>query len=148
MSSPEETINQFLQTMGLSGRLTAIPSAVPGVSIKTASVNHLNVPLTLVLEENDANPGNAFFRIDVAISFFPKVNVAPFLRRLLILQSGMGGVFFFMNEANNVIGMRVGRFYQGLDFTEFQQMVNQFVTTYWQRIPGLVQEFQLPQQPS
>jgi hypothetical protein len=138
MATHEEKVHEFLKAMGYVVQLMNYPPNPP--ALKNALINHMGVPVSVFKDRE------IFVWVAVSIGFVPKVNVAPFFRRLLEMQATMGGPYFSINPDNS-IGFQVCRQLEGLDLVEFRSMLDSLGSMYWQRVAQLVQEFQLPQQP-
>jgi hypothetical protein len=137
MPNPEENINQYLKSMGFS---TSLAPAEGMPNVRFAVVSHMGVNMAIVLD-------GPFVYPTVNLGYVPKMNVAPLLRRMLNLNAVMGGPQFFVREDDS-IGMQVARQVEGLDFVEFKSMLDSLGAAYWQNGAGLVQQFQIPAQPS
>lgn len=137
MSSNEEKINEFLKQMGFSASL----GDVLGFPGKAAAVNHMGVHVNVYLFSI------GILAIFVSFGYVPKVNVAPFFRRLLALNDQLVGPAFSIVEADNTVRLKNSRLMEGLDFSEFKDMLDGVAQLSWQYGTNLVQEFQLPQQP-
>jgi hypothetical protein len=140
MATFEERINEFLKSMGFpSVGLTSNPPDPP--QLKTVTVNHMGCPVHI------SDDNEYFLVMIIAFAYLPRVNVAPFFRRLLELQGLMGGPCFTF-QPDGLLKLQMCRQLEGLDFVEFKVMLDHLVGTYYQRVMPLVNEFQLPTQPA
>lgn len=137
MSNPEDTVNQFLKSMGFSVQLTPL-EGFP--SVKFAVISHMGLNMVIFLD-------GPFIYPVVNLGYIPKANVAPLFRRMLTLNGQMGGPCFFVRDDNS-IALQVARQVEGIDLVEFRLMMDSLGTNYWQHAQHLIQEFQIPAQPS
>jgi hypothetical protein len=140
MATFEERINEFLRSMGFASAVLASAPADPP-QLKTVAVNHMGCTV-YISDDNEY-----FLLMMIAFAYLPKVNVAPFFRRLLELQGVLGGPCFTF-QPDGLLKLQVCRPLEGLDFVEFKVMLDHLVGTYYQRVMPLVNEFQLPTQPA
>ena len=138
MSSNEVKIVEFLRTMGYTVQLLADTGTA---DLKYADIVHMGVNIRILKDRE------IFVAAQAGLGFVPKQNVAPFFRRLLELHSVMGGPYFAIGS-NNWLNFNMCRQLDGLELVEFRVMLDTLATNYWQRVAGLIQEFQVPQQPS
>ena len=140
MPSNEEKINEFLKSVGSQAQLAQTAGmALPNMQ---AIVAHMGVNFGVILDQN------TFIICQSGIAYLPRANIAPLYRRLLALNLVMGGPYFGLVEQTNVISLQITRNVEGLDFVEFKWMLDQWAGIYWRYVPTLIQEFQLPLQPS
>jgi hypothetical protein len=138
MHAFEDTINQYLNAIGIViiRPFADLPETNPVV--RFAVITHLNIITTIILDDQMVHLTNT-------VGYLPKQNIAPLFRRLLNLNSTMSGPFFSVGD--DVLSLQIRRQQEGLDLIEFKWMLDQTGTMYWQFAAGLVQEFQIPQQP-
>lgn len=135
----EDTVIQYLKTMGvvITQQFVDIPGTNP--TVRYIGINHMNVNMGIMLD-------GAFIYPYLLVGYLPKQSVAPLFRRLLNLNGRMGGPFFSVGDDNS-IALIIMRQQEGLDLAEIKWMLDQMGAMYWQNGPGLVQEFQIPPQP-
>lgn len=135
----EETVNQYLQKMNIT---IAKPfSDVPGTNPvhRFTLIKHLNLNIGIAIISDQ------YIYPFASLGYVPKQNIAPLLRRLLNLNSKMGGPYFYIDDAGG-IQLSIMRKQEGLDYSEFKWMLDQLGGMFWQFAAGIIQEFQLPQQ--
>jgi hypothetical protein len=103
-----------------------------------ARLNHAGLAIELYLDQDQ------WIAIEIPIGYLPKANVAPLFRRLLVLSTVMGGVFFCIGDNDNIVRLKITRGIDGLEVIELRWMLDQLSSRYFQYAPTLVQEFQLP----
>lgn len=138
MSNPEATINQYLKTMGVV--ITQPFADLPGTNpvARFTLITHLNIITVIILDD-------LMIHLTITVGYLPKQNIAPLFRRLLNLNDTMSGPFFSVGD--DVLSLQIRRQQESLDLTEFKWMLDQMGGMYQQNAVGLIQEFQLPQQP-
>jgi hypothetical protein len=134
MSAHEDKLNEFLKSMGFAAPLAPWPE-VPGA--KVVVCNHMGLNLIVALEQD------ALIYVQDHCGYLPKVNTAPFYRRLLTLNASFIGAYFCVFEADDALVLRTSRLVDGLDFVEFKAMLDTLGALHWQYMPSLAQEFQI-----
>lgn len=141
MDSKEQDrkIQDFLINMGLatSPQFTYITDAQ---DLRYIFVQYMGVNVIIFLDRQ-------WIMVTVNFAYAPKTNVAPFFRRLLVLNGVLFTVKFAINDANNQLQITSSRHLDGLDAVEFRQMLEATCLAYLDHGVKLVNEFQLPQQP-
>lgn len=140
MHAFEDTINQYLNTSGvvIIQPFTDIPGTNP--VLRFISITHMNLNMAIGLD-------GLYVHTMLGLGNLPKQHVAPLLRRLLVLNGSMGGPYFNVDDNTNSLALTLTRQQEGLDLSEFKWMLDQVSSNYWQYAAGLIQEFQIPQQP-
>jgi hypothetical protein len=129
----EEKIHQFLQSMGFPAQLAPWPGAP---TLKVATVSYAGLQINVVLAQD------TFIFNQIGLGFVPEANVTPFYRRLLTLNTILGGPFFAIYDDNGVV-LRVLRIMERVDLVEFRWMFDILASTYWQHGLRLREEFQI-----
>jgi hypothetical protein len=141
MSPSLDKINKYLQSLGFLEQMDSGGTWAPG----SAGVNLLHSGVSIMVHYwYEAG----ILVMDIGIAYMPRTNVAPFMRRLLELNGGMSAGFFFGVDAADLVMFRGMRYGEGLDLSEFKQMLDGGAQTYYTFAPALIQEFQLPLQPT
>ncbi len=135
----DHKIQNFLINMGLasSPEFVYSPNAE---NFRHLIVEYLGVKAVVILDRQ-------WIMIVVYFAYAPKTNVAPFFRRLLVLNSILFSASFAINDQTSQIQIMTSRHLDGLEPVEFRQMLEAACRAYLDYGIKLVQEFQLPQQP-
>ena len=140
MATHEDKVNDFIKQIGATTELAVQPGDPP--TVKVAQVDHMGLRIQVGVDNE------ALLTFDVAFGYVPKTNIAPLFRRLLALNGTIAHVAFGLFEKQNILKLQTSRSLEGLDFVEFKSLLDAVGQIYWQYVPGLIQEFQLPQQPT
>ena len=145
MSSPEQTINEYLKRMELSLVAQWATSQTPqGSTMFSGQVIHMGLLLYINVDVGVQE----YFAVSVPIGYVPKTNVAPLFRTLLVQSTGMSGAFFCLLEPTNLLAYRTARTLKGMDFVEFKHLVDLMAQLWWAVANPIVQQFQIPAQPA
>ena len=134
----EKKINKYLESMGFPGRLEqANEPGLVGV-VKLTLVEHTGINITVALDRDQ------FVSCSAGLGGLPTANIAPLMRRLLVLNGLMGGPRFSITEGppTQVILSEV-RKPDGLDLVEFRAILDSVSAAYYQHALPIVQEFQI-----
>lgn len=139
MDAIEDTINQYLKTLGVTINQPFNDVQGSNPVIRLTQINYMNIKMGIVVYGQIISP-------IILLGWLPKQNIAPLYRRLLNLNGVMGGSFFYIDVTGGIT-LALMRSPEGLDVSEFKWMLDQLGGMYWQHAATLVQEFQILLQP-
>ncbi|MBX3055879.1 MAG: YbjN domain-containing protein [Anaerolineae bacterium] len=137
--TPEQTITQYLATLGIPANPFQPLPGFTGVNGTMVSQMGLNVDVQV--------HQNQLLLVQILIGYVPQGNVAPLLRQLLSINAQLVGVYFCILD-NNAILLRASRNVLGLDMAEFRTLIDAVASTTWQHAMNLINTFQIPSQPA
>ena len=114
-------------------------------NLKSFEVSHLGLNLRLAVLEDPSRLNLVWMAAN--FGYLPKQGIAALYRGMLS-DTGANGAFFKIDENLNLLTYMLACKLGDIDPTQLLIMLDAFCRAYWQWVPKLIQEFQIPQQPS
>lgn len=133
--SDEKRIREFIQSMGSDAQFEDFAD---GVRHTTFSYRGTTVDVYVL-----ADTGSLL--ISIAFAYMNPKTAAPFMRRLLQLNTTLIGTSFGVQE-DEIVVINASRMLEGIDLEEFRTLCEAVIGLFWEYGTGLTREFQLDTQ--